>query len=51
VTLSTALATNFSLQLGVRPAVVVVGFSLIVLAAGMVRTYLLSPPRGRARFA
>jgi len=52
VTLSTALATNFSLQLGVRPAVVVAGFSLIILAAGMVRTYLLSsPPKGRARFA
>jgi methionine sulfoxide reductase heme-binding subunit len=51
VTLSTALATNFSLQLGVRPAVVVAGFSLIVLAAAMVRTYLLSPPKGRARFA
>jgi sulfoxide reductase heme-binding subunit YedZ len=45
------IAANFSLQTGVRPAVVVAGFSLIVLAAGLARTYLLSPPKGRARFA
>jgi sulfoxide reductase heme-binding subunit YedZ len=51
VTLTTALGTNFSLQLGVRPAVVVAAFSLIVLVAGIARTRLAPPPRGRARFA
>jgi sulfoxide reductase heme-binding subunit YedZ len=45
------IAANLSLQTGVRPAVVVAGFSLTVLAAGLARTYLVSPPKGRARFA
>lgn len=45
------LSADFSLQTGVRPAVVVLGFSLIVLAAGLARERLVPPPRGRARFA
>jgi sulfoxide reductase heme-binding subunit YedZ len=45
------LAANFSLQTGIRPAVVVFAFALIVLAAGILRTRLAPPPRGRARFA
>ena len=45
------LSANFSLQTGVRPAVVVLGFSLIVLAAGLARARLVPPARGRARFA
>ena len=51
VTFSGALALNFSLQTGVRPAVVVLGFSLIVLIAGLARERLAPPPHGRARFA
>lgn len=51
VTLTSALGTNFSLQLGVRPAVIVAAFSLIVLIAGMARTHLAPPPKSRARFA
>jgi sulfoxide reductase heme-binding subunit YedZ len=51
VTLTTALGTNFSLQLGVRPAVVVAAFSLIVLVAGVARIHLAPPPKGRPRFA
>jgi sulfoxide reductase heme-binding subunit YedZ len=43
------LMADVSLQTGVRPAVVVAGFSLIVLAAGMVRTLVLPPARGRPR--
>ena len=43
------LMADFSLQTGVRPAVVVAGFSLIVLAAGMVRTLVLPPAKGRPR--
>ena len=45
------LSADFSLQTGVRPAVVVLGFSLIVLVAGLARERLAPPPRGRARFA
>lgn len=45
------LSADFSLQTGVRPAVVVLGFSLIVLVAGMARERLAPPPRSRARFA
>jgi methionine sulfoxide reductase heme-binding subunit len=45
------LPANFSLQTGVRPAVIVGAFSLIVLAAGLARTRLAPPLKGRARFA
>ena len=45
------LAANFSLDTGVRPAVIVFGFSVIVLAAGFVRSYVAPPARNRARFA
>lgn len=48
VTFETALSLNFSLQTGVRPAVIVFGFSLIVLAAGLVRTLVVPPARGRS---
>jgi sulfoxide reductase heme-binding subunit YedZ len=55
VTFTTALSLNVSLQTGVRPAVIVCAFSLIVLAAGALRTHLAPPPqgsqRGRTRFA
>ena len=45
------LLADFSLQTGVRPAVVVLGFSLIVLLAGLTRERLAPPPRGRTHFA
>jgi len=45
------LLADFSLQTGVRPAVVVLGFSLIVLVAGFTRERLAPPPRGRTHFA
>jgi methionine sulfoxide reductase heme-binding subunit len=52
------LPANFSLQTGVRPAVIVLAFSIIVFVAGTARTYLAPPPAGsprgsqrRARFA
>ncbi|HWD59524.1 MAG TPA: protein-methionine-sulfoxide reductase heme-binding subunit MsrQ [Stellaceae bacterium] len=51
VTFLGALQLNFSLRTGVRPAVVVLGFSVIVLAAGLVRTYIAPPARARPRFA
>ena len=51
VTFATALSLNFSLQTGVRPAVIVAAFSLIVLAAGAVRTYVAPPARSRPRYA
>jgi len=51
VTFETALSLNVSLQTGVRPAVIVFAFSVIVLAAGLVRTYLAPPARTRPRFA
>jgi methionine sulfoxide reductase heme-binding subunit len=41
------LGADFSLQTGVRPAVIVCAFSLIVLAAGLLRTRL-APPQGRS---
>jgi sulfoxide reductase heme-binding subunit YedZ len=44
------IRANFSLQTGMRPAVIVAGFGLIVLAAGLARTYFV-PPARRARFA
>jgi sulfoxide reductase heme-binding subunit YedZ len=49
VTFERALSLNFSLQTGVRPAVIVAGFSLIVLAAGMLRARLAPPSRGSQR--
>ena len=51
ITFFGALQLNFSLQTGVRPAVIVFGFGVIVLAAGMLRTYLAPPARTRPRFA
>jgi sulfoxide reductase heme-binding subunit YedZ len=45
------LEADFSLQTGVRPAAIVLGFAVIVTAAGAVRTYLAPPARGRARYA
>jgi methionine sulfoxide reductase heme-binding subunit len=49
------LSADFSLQTGIRPAVVVLGFSLIVLIAGLARERLAPPARGsqrgRTRFA
>jgi sulfoxide reductase heme-binding subunit YedZ len=51
VTFELALSLNFTLQTGIRPAVVVAGFSLLVLVAGLVRTYVIPPARIRPRFA
>ena len=55
VTFETALGLNFSLQTGVRPAVIVLAFGVLVLVAGMLRTGLAPPAkggsRGRPRFA
>ena len=51
VTFTTALGLNFSLQTGVRPAVVVFGFGAVLLAAGLVRTYLAPPARMRPHYA
>jgi methionine sulfoxide reductase heme-binding subunit len=45
------LMADFSLQTGVRPAVVLFAFSVIVLVAGLVREYLVPPARSRPRFA
>jgi methionine sulfoxide reductase heme-binding subunit len=45
------LMADFSLQIGVRPAVIVFAFSVIVLVAGFVREYLVPPVRPRPRFA
>jgi sulfoxide reductase heme-binding subunit YedZ len=45
------LGADFSLQTGVRPAVIVLGFSLIVLIAGALRTLLAPPAKGRPSFA
>jgi sulfoxide reductase heme-binding subunit YedZ len=45
------LGADFSLQTGVRPAVIVLGFSLIVLIAGALRTRLAPPAKGRPSFA
>ena len=48
------LMADFSLQTGIRPAVIVFAFGFIVLAAGLVRTRLAPPQRpsrGRPRFA
>jgi methionine sulfoxide reductase heme-binding subunit len=45
------LMADFSLQTGVRPAVVVFAFSVIVLVAGLVREYVVPPVRPRPRFA
>jgi sulfoxide reductase heme-binding subunit YedZ len=45
------LPTNFSLETGVRPAVVVLGFSLLVLVAGLVRDRLVPPASARPGYA
>ena len=49
--LARVIAADFSLQTGVRPAVVVFGFSAIVLAAGLFRTYVTPPAKMRPRYA
>ncbi|HTW53437.1 MAG TPA: protein-methionine-sulfoxide reductase heme-binding subunit MsrQ [Stellaceae bacterium] len=49
--LERVLMADVSLQTGVRPAVVVFAFSVIVLVAGLVREYLVPPVRPRPRFA
>jgi methionine sulfoxide reductase heme-binding subunit len=51
VTFTTALGLNFSLQTGVRPAIIVFGFSVIVLLLGLARSWIAPPARGRARYA
>lgn len=51
VSFATALGLNFSLQTGVRPAVVVFGFGVVMLGAGLVRTYLAPPARMRPHYA
>jgi sulfoxide reductase heme-binding subunit YedZ len=45
------LPANFSLDTGVRPAVVVFGFGLLVLIAGLVRDRLAPPARTRPHYA
>jgi methionine sulfoxide reductase heme-binding subunit len=45
------ISADFSLQTGVRPAVIVAAFSVIVLAAGLLRTRLAPPPKSRPRYA
>jgi methionine sulfoxide reductase heme-binding subunit len=45
------LGADFSLQTGVRPAVIVFGFAVIVTAAGALRSYVSPPAGGRARYA
>lgn len=49
--LERVLQADFSLQTGVRPAAVVLAFSVIVVVAGTLRTYVAPPARGRPRFA
>jgi sulfoxide reductase heme-binding subunit YedZ len=49
--LTRVLQADFSLQTGVRPAVIVFAFSVIVLVAGLTRDYLVPPVRRRPRFA
>jgi methionine sulfoxide reductase heme-binding subunit len=44
------IPANFSLQTGVRPAIIVAAFSIIVLVAGALRTYVV-PAKRRPRFA
>jgi sulfoxide reductase heme-binding subunit YedZ len=51
VSLERVLQADFSLQTGVRPAVIVLAFSAIMLAAGLARDYLVPPVRRRPRFA
>jgi len=45
------LGADFSLQTGVRPAVIVFGFGLIITIAGLARARLAPPARGRTRCA
>jgi sulfoxide reductase heme-binding subunit YedZ len=45
------LPANFSLETGVRPAVIVFAWSVIVLIAGATRTRLVPPPTSRPRYA
>ncbi|HWB50329.1 MAG TPA: protein-methionine-sulfoxide reductase heme-binding subunit MsrQ [Stellaceae bacterium] len=45
------LSANVSLQTGVRPAVIVFAFSLLVVVAGLVRGWLVPPARSRPHYA
>jgi sulfoxide reductase heme-binding subunit YedZ len=45
------IAANWSLMIGVRPAVVVFGLALVVTLAGLVRSRSALPANRRARFA
>ncbi len=45
------LPANFSLDTGVRPAVIVFAFSLIIWAAGLVRERIVPPARSRPSYA
>jgi methionine sulfoxide reductase heme-binding subunit len=45
------LPANFSLDTGIRPAVIVFAFSVIVVIAGLVRERLAPPARSRPRYA
>ena len=45
------LGADFSLQTGVRPAVIVFAFAVIVTLAGALRSYVSPPAGGRARYA
>jgi len=45
------VAANWSLDTGVRPAVIVLGLGLAVVAAGALRGRVALPTRRRPRFA
>jgi sulfoxide reductase heme-binding subunit YedZ len=45
------VAANWSLVTGVRPAVIVLGLALAVVAAGAVRGLMALPAKRRPRFA
>jgi hypothetical protein len=47
--LSRVLQTNFSLMLGVRPAVVVFGITLTVTLAGLARALTIGQPKPKRR--
>ena len=49
--LTRVLQADFSLQTGVRPAVIVFAFGVIVLTAGLARGYLVPPVSRRPGFA
>ena len=45
------VSVNWSLMIGVRPGVVVLGLGLAVAAVGVLRGFFAAPPRRRPRFA